>query len=227
MRELWRGWLELRYKGLKGSFMIRIFGFLIAMGFATGVAGQECAFFCEEYYAEDYFYQDFTLVNVTNLLADGADIEERDGNGNTPLMVATYLGKPEIVQLLLEAGADVTAVNRIGATLLHLVMIEPAINRSKISKGLATNPSTDYLNIFHTLLGEGLDLNAATTNMEATPLIFAAYTGAGWGVLALLEAGADAGITIEGGRTAFDIVGDNPDLIGAEAYLALEAASAN
>lgn len=56
---------------------------------------------------------------VRKLIADGVDVDELDG-GDAPLVMAAYLGHSEIVSLLLEAGADVTAVDPgMRATALH------------------------------------------------------------------------------------------------------------
>lgn len=57
---------------------------------------------------------------VAEQLRAGADPNERDPDGLTPLMVASGYGEPQIVELLLDAGADVLAVEpRMGATALH------------------------------------------------------------------------------------------------------------
>jgi ankyrin repeat protein len=56
---------------------------------------------------------------VRKLIADGANVDELD-NGDAPLVMAAYKGHTEIVKLLLEAGADVTAVDpSMKATALH------------------------------------------------------------------------------------------------------------
>ncbi|RDD84617.1 ankyrin repeat domain-containing protein [Streptomyces parvulus] len=60
------------------------------------------------------------LASATRLLRSGADPEERDPAGQTPLMIAAGLGRPQWAELLLTAGADVHAIEpRMGATALH------------------------------------------------------------------------------------------------------------
>jgi uncharacterized protein len=56
---------------------------------------------------------------VKTLIAQGVDVSELDG-GDAPLVMAAYLGHADIVKLLLDAGADITAVDpSMKATALH------------------------------------------------------------------------------------------------------------
>ena len=60
------------------------------------------------------------LSLVKQLIQDGADVDELDGNQDAPLVMAAYKGYDQIVKLLLEAGADVLAVDPgMKATALH------------------------------------------------------------------------------------------------------------
>jgi|GEM_PF-2329022 len=52
------------------------------------------------------------------LMEKGANIDSRDGLGETPLMHAAHCGKHEICVLLVENGADVNATNNGGCTAL-------------------------------------------------------------------------------------------------------------
>ena len=56
---------------------------------------------------------------VQILVAQGADVNARDGIGNAPLHDATEHASPVAVQILLKAGADVNARNRSDVTPLH------------------------------------------------------------------------------------------------------------
>lgn len=57
---------------------------------------------------------------VQKLIAQGANVDELEPNGDAPLVMAAYLGHNEIVRALLEAGADVKAVDPgMKATALH------------------------------------------------------------------------------------------------------------
>jgi ankyrin repeat protein len=55
----------------------------------------------------------------SQLAADGADANQPDPNGMTPLSWAALTGQLEAAELLLSAGADINATNRDGATALH------------------------------------------------------------------------------------------------------------
>ena len=49
-------------------------------------------------------------------------LESTDGFGDTPLMSAGFWGRPRIIQVLLDAGANIFARNRKGETALELAI---------------------------------------------------------------------------------------------------------
>lgn len=60
------------------------------------------------------------VAAVRKLVEQGANVDELEPNGDAPLVMAAYLGHAEIVRLLLDAGADVKAVDPgMKATALH------------------------------------------------------------------------------------------------------------
>src|SRR5262249_51060934 len=102
----------------------------------------------------------------------GVDVNARDADGNTPLLLAAIYAGPECVELLLKKGADVNAKNKLGATPLHRC---------------ATNYEKAKL-----LIDAGADVKV-TTKAERTPLTLAARkAGNSKTVKLLLDKGADA-----------------------------------
>lgn len=60
------------------------------------------------------------LAGTLDLLRAGANVNRFGSDGLTPLMVASGLGQPQMVELLLTAGAQVNAIDpRAGASALH------------------------------------------------------------------------------------------------------------
>ena len=53
---------------------------------------------------------------VRKLLDNGADVNARDAEGNTSLILASFYASPERLELLIEKGADVNAANKAGVT---------------------------------------------------------------------------------------------------------------
>ena len=59
-------------------------------------------------------------ITVKELIEQGIQVNELDANKDAPLIIAAYEGHTEIVELLLEAGADVSVVDPgMKATALH------------------------------------------------------------------------------------------------------------
>ena len=146
-----------------------------------------------------------TPEDIVTLLEAGADVHARTESGSTPLHRAAESETPENIRILLEAGADVNARNAGGWTPL-------------LSAAAFGNPE----NIL-TLFEAGANLSARTV-LGYTALHSAVSLGTPENVLALLEAGADPTVEDEFGRIPFDLAQENEDLIGTDAYWALNDA---
>jgi hypothetical protein len=53
---------------------------------------------------------------VRTMLDNGTDVNARDAEGNTPLILASFYACPQCVKLLITRGADVNVANKAGAT---------------------------------------------------------------------------------------------------------------
>jgi len=63
---------------------------------------------------------DGNIAAVKQALNDGADVEAKDDDGDTPLHVAALNGYKEVAEILIAKSADVNAMSRGGRTPLHI-----------------------------------------------------------------------------------------------------------
>jgi len=91
-------------------------------------------------------------ATVRKAIESGADVAVRDCYGRTPLLMAAYLGRKDLVDLFLSKGADVNAADHTGRTALHWA----ADNRDGKCVQL--------------LIAHGANINARTRTRRETPL---------------------------------------------------------
>lgn len=128
------------------------------------------------------------LAAVRAALHAGGQVERRDPEGFTPLMVAAGLGQTYTVELLLTAGADVRALDpRMGATALH-------------KAAQSGNPDVARL-----LLAHGAFIDAQSPTVGNTALIDAVLHKHAPIVRVLLDGGARTTIRNHAGQSAHDL----------------------
>ena len=96
------------------------------------------------------------INEIQNLIDTGADVNEPDENGFTPLMIAANGRNPETVKALIKAGANVNSVFKYGETPLMQAV-----------RGWCANPE-----IVKILLNAGANVNVADEHGK-TPLMYA------------------------------------------------------
>jgi len=157
---------------------------------------------------------------VLVLLRDGADIEEHNGHGWTPLMAASLHGQVDLARILLDHGADLYAVNREGKSAIHYAAMRGGADavRLLVRLGADVNAQDTFggyaplhlaaahcnrelvLNTCSVLLATGADLNART-QWGTTPLWSATVVGRSELVDFLLRHGAELDARDTQGRT--------------------------
>ncbi|WP_381798780.1 ankyrin repeat domain-containing protein [Streptomyces niveus] len=132
------------------------------------------------------------LPAAIHLLRSGADVNRVGPEGLPPLMIASGLGQPQMVELLLTAGATVHAIEpRMGATALH----------KAVQSG-----NTDVVGL---LLDHGSFIDQQTPVLGNTPLMDGVLNKRQEVVGLLLERGARTTITNHWQQTALDLAHDD------------------
>jgi ankyrin repeat protein len=124
---------------------------------------------------------------AATLIARGANVDELDPNGDAPLVMAAYLGHTEIVRQLLEAGADVTAVDPgMKATALHAAAYAGRTDAARL------------------LIEHGIDINRQGPMNGYTALHDAIWENHVETARVIIDAGADLTRTSHSGQTPLD-----------------------
>jgi ankyrin repeat protein len=124
------------------------------------------------------------VVAARTLIAQGTNVNALDPNGDAPLVMAAYLGHTEIVQMLLEAGADVAAVDpSMKATALHAAAYAGRTDAAKL------------------LIAHGIDINKQGPMNGYTALHDAIWQNNVDTAKVIIDAGADLELRSHEGET--------------------------
>lgn len=149
---------------------------------------------------------------VRSLLQEGADVNGSHGDGMSALHWAAERGDVPMLEMLLYAGANPTAVTRIGAyTPLHIAsragrapVVKALLDAGADANRRTTTSGVTPLHLaaaagdvesLTLLLDKGADVNAVEEHWGQTPLIFAASQNRAAAVKVLLARGADPDVT--------------------------------
>ena len=158
---------------------------------------------------------------IRMLVSTGADVNEAQGDGMTGLHWAALTGSAEIAAVLIDAGADISAVTRIGGhTPLHVASragYAPVV-QALLTAGARSNEVTSTgvtplhfaaaagsADAVQLLLHHGAEPNAREPEWGQTPLMFAAAADRADAIPVLITGGADPSITAR----VLDIVARN------------------
>jgi ankyrin repeat protein len=137
-------------------------------------------------YSADSFLNEVGADNKERIelfLEAGMNINVRDKDGNTALMLASMNGDPEIVNLLIRKGADINARSATGYTALMYVSSKGDTAAAKL------------------LIKKGADVNIRNNDGD-TALMLASLNGNFEAAKLLVESGADVNARNNKGNTA-------------------------
>ncbi len=130
------------------------------------------------------------IDDVTRLIAEGADVDERGRGGNTALYFAAQKGHAEVARVLVDAGADVDVDNDFGSTPLHVAARGGHLDVIRVLA--AGGADLDARNLSGATASELVGHSSIGTQglRSSTPLAKAARAGRLEAVKLLIELGA-------------------------------------
>lgn len=142
--------------------------------------------------------EDDDLVKVRRMIAEGVDVNSINEDDEFPLLIASWSGSKEIVELLISNGAN---VNQAAEAEFYTALMRAS--------------DRGHWDIADILIKKGADVNARD-DYDATSLTRAAESGHLEIVRLLLENGADPNIREERGKTARELAIENNHINAAD-----------
>jgi ankyrin repeat protein len=164
-----------------------------------------------------------TPEEVASAIRSGADVNEQDERGDTPLHVAARHNiNPEVIAVLLNAGADANARDSDGLRPIVYASGRKILTNSDVYGQLKSATGAPSGEFFFELCAIGTpkeivsavefgrDINARGTRSDETPLHFAAgYNSDPEAITVLLKAGADTNARTKYGSTPLHYAASN------------------
>ena len=105
------------------------------------------------------------MKTTTMLIENGAGINRADDRGSTPLQLATFFAHEEIMEILIQSGADVKQIDKTGRSLLHFVVGDSDLK--KFAKDYCCPSDKEVLKTVKYLVGKGTNILAANNDVKS------------------------------------------------------------
>jgi ankyrin repeat protein len=169
------------------------------------------------------------VAMINKLASQGADVNVRDRNGRTPLIVAAFAKQREAIRALAAAGADVNALDRDRYDMVTIAAVAddvPTLEAALAAGNRATNVTSRYdgtaliaaahlghVEVVRVLIKAGAPLDHVN-NLGWTALVESIVLGDGGArhtatLKALVDAGADVNIADRNGQTPLHLAEAN------------------
>jgi len=151
---------------------------------------------------------------TSEILQLGAPLEQKDNLGFTPLISASLLGYPQVVDTLLNSGANIEAHNKDGQSALMISVLGLAANQADMSAAGDNRWHNRWEQVVSLLLKRGADVNSVDKR-GASPLFIAIFSQDYRLCRVLIGAGANINHKLPSGVSMlrFAKIGSSPEVV--------------